>query len=223
MSIWQLLLHRARERPYLILPGLLALVNGFWHKLKFFLLGKKVKIGKAFRVYGTFRVMGPGRVCIGDNCFIDSKLFKFASFRTILPNALIEVGNNVGFSGTTIQCYRYISIGNWCNIADAYIVDSAAHQMSADRRILPVAEVPIEPVKLDQNVWVSVNVVITHGVKIGENSVVGACSLVLHDIPRDSFYAGIPAKFIREVPPTYDYVSRPNTGKQANEKKADNN
>jgi acetyltransferase-like isoleucine patch superfamily enzyme len=213
-SPWGLLREEAGKRPHLILPGLIALLNGYWHRVKFFLSGKNVRIGRAFRVYGTFRVMGPGRVVIGDNCFVQSKLFGTVSFMTVLSEACIEVGNNVGFSGTVIQCFERISIGDWCNIANAYIVDSPAHHLSADRRHRPVASVPRAPGTIHENVWVSARVVITHGVEIGRNSVIGACSLVRGYVPPDTFFAGIPARFIKPIPPSDDRAPSSATGEQ---------
>ena len=196
------LIERAKNEKHLIIPGIIALFNGYWHKIKFFLLGKNIVIGRGFRVYGTFYVMGSGRVIIGDNCFIQSKIFKPVSF-TALPGALIEIGDSVGCSGTTIQCFQHIFIGDKCNIADAYIVDSPAHFLSADRRSFTSQDVPSAPVKLEENIWISTKVVICHGVTIGANSVVGACSLVRSDIPSDSFYAGNPARFIKPIPSRY--------------------
>jgi len=200
-------INRARQEPYLILPGIIALINGHWHKFKFFLLRKKIRIGKWFRVYGKFNFIGCGSVTIGDNCFIISNLFKPVVFSTVLPNARIEIGNNVGFSGTTIQCFKHISVDDWCNIADGYIVDSKAHSVSADRRFIPAQDVPSASVRLEKNVWISTKVVICHGVTIGENSVIGACSLVRSDIPSNSFYAGNPARFIRPVPPRNESIN----------------
>lgn len=193
------LVRRARRRPHLILPALFSWVNGYWHKLKFLLCGKRVRIGKWFRVYGTFRIMGSGKVVIGDNCFIQSKLFKPASFLTVVPEARISIGDNVGFSGTTIQCYQEITIGDWCNIADAYLVDSPSHPLSQDRRFVDPGDISAAPVKIEENVWISTRVVICHGVSIGKNSVIGACSLVRSGVPANSFYAGNPAKFIKTV------------------------
>ena len=167
--------------------------------MKFLICGKRVRIGKWFRVYGTFRIMGSGEVVLGDNCFIQSKLFKSVSFLTVRPDATISIGDNVGFSGTTIQCFEEISIGDWCNIADAYITDSPAHPLSADRRFVRSGDVPAAPVRIERNVWVSTRAVILHGVTVGENSVIGACSLVRSDMPANSFYAGNPARFIKTI------------------------
>lgn len=200
MNAWLLLFKRARKYPYLILPGFFALMNGYFHKFKFFVLRKNIKIGKAFRVYGKFIVYGTGSVSIGDNCIIDSNLFKTTCFFTRFPSAKIEIGNNVGFNGASIQCYKKVAIGDWCNIANAYIVDSKGHFLSADRRFRRPETVESNPVIINRNVWVSANVTITDGVKIGENSVIAACSLVRSDIPANAMYAGIPAKFIKKIP-----------------------
>lgn len=52
---------------------------------------------------------------------------------------------------------------------------------------------------LKDRVVVWANSVICGGVVIGENSIIGANSLVVKDVPPNSVYAGNPAKFIREV------------------------
>jgi len=199
---------RARSEPHLLLTGVIGLINGYWHKLKFRLTGKKVKIGRMFRVYGNLRIMGSGRVTMGDNCVVQSKLFKAAAFLTVSPEARIHIGHHATFNGTTLQCFDRITIGDFCSIADGYLVDSPSHHLAADRRIQPVSTLPTAPVVLEQNVWVSSKVVICHGVTIGANSVVGACSLVRKDIPADSFFAGVPARFIKAVPPTHSTGER---------------
>lgn len=52
---------------------------------------------------------------------------------------------------------------------------------------------------LEDKVVVWANSVICGGVRIGKNSVIGANSLVVKDVPPNSVYAGCPAKFIRAV------------------------
>lgn len=46
------------------------------------------------------------------------------------------------------------------------------------------------------NVFIGANTTILPGVTIGPNAVVGAGSVVTRDVPPDSVYAGVPAKFI---------------------------
>ena len=192
--------HRALREPHLVMSGVVGLINGWWHKLKFKLTGKKVRIGRMLRVYGKLQIMGPGRVIMGDNCVVQSKLFKTTAFLTVSPRAKISIGHQATFNGTTIQCFESITIGDFCSIADGYLVDSPSHYLSADRRVRPVADLPTAPVTLEQNVWISTKVVVCHGVTIGGNSVIGAMSLVRKDIPTNCFYAGIPAQFIKKIP-----------------------
>lgn len=193
------LLDKARQEPYHLFPAIFALINGYWHKLKFFLAGRHLKTGTLFRVYGSFKIIGPGKVVIGDNCALDGRLFGPVAFWTDSPLASIVVGNDVGLHGTSIQCFKEVVIGNKCMIADAYITDSSAHSLSADRRYSSQDEVAQKTVKIDNNVWVCTKAAILHGVTIVENCVIGACSLVRHEVPPNSFYAGNPAKFIKNI------------------------
>lgn len=55
------------------------------------------------------------------------------------------------------------------------------------------------PVIIGDNCWIGAGVTICPGVSIGENSVIGAGSVVIHDIPADSVAAGNPCKVIREI------------------------
>ena len=47
--------------------------------------------------------------------------------------------------------------------------------------------------------WLASNVTVCGGVTIGEGSVIGAGSVVTHDIPENSFAAGVPCRVIREI------------------------
>ena len=55
------------------------------------------------------------------------------------------------------------------------------------------------PIKVEDNVWICSNVVVLAGVTIGENSVVGAGSVVTKDIPPNSFAVGNPCKVVKEI------------------------
>ena len=49
---------------------------------------------------------------------------------------------------------------------------------------------------IKDNCFVGMNATIMPGVTIGENSVIGACSLVIKDVEPNSVYAGVPARRI---------------------------
>jgi acetyltransferase-like isoleucine patch superfamily enzyme len=198
-SGWQAARARLEASPHLIVPGLVAWLRGWWYRIKFFLQFKRFSAGKLFRVYGPLVISGPGQVRFGDNCLIISNAIKPVCIRTLTPHAQMSLGDNAGLNGTSIQCAESVSIGAWSNIADAYITDSPAHTINKDRRQKSIDDVTNAPVRIENNVWVSVQVVISHGVTIGENSVIGACSLVRESVPANVFGAGNPFSVIREI------------------------
>ena len=51
-----------------------------------------------------------------------------------------------------------------------------------------------KPITIKDNVWICTNVTVLAGVTIGENSIIGAGSIVTNDIPANSFAVGIPCK-----------------------------
>jgi len=199
LSAWKILYNRLRKERYLLIPGLLALLNGYWHRIKFKLALKDVKIGSAFRVYGKMIVRGPGKVRIGSNFYVDGLTNNHVCLSVGVPGALIEFGDNCGLNGTVLQCSKHIRVGNWSNIADAYITDTPAHTLSRNRRQLGSIDISGVPVEIKQNVWVSTKVVILHGVTIGENSVIAACSLIRKDVPPNVMVAGNPQKIVKEI------------------------
>ena len=195
MSIFK----RINKQPHLVLPAFLAWLRGWWFKVKFALQLKKFSAGHNFRVYGPLIVSGPGRVEFGDGCLIISNAIKPVCIRTLSKKASIILGDRSGLNGTSIQCVNKISIGDLSNIADAYITDTVAHTLNLDRRNYTAEQVKNQPVNIGKNVWVSIQVVILHGVNIGDNSVIGACSLVRKNVPSNIFAAGNPLKIIKTL------------------------
>lgn len=192
-----------RERlvrtPHLLVPAALAWLRGWWYRIVFRLQGKRFSAGSLLRVYGPLRITGPGRVRFGRNCIVISDAIKPVCIRTLSPEADVSLGDHAGLNGTSIQCVNKVEIGEWSNIADAYITDTAAHTLSRRRREQDVHAAAAAPVRIGRNVWISVQVVILHGVAIGDNSVIGACSLVRADVPADVFGAGNPFRVIGPI------------------------
>ncbi|SDR85603.1 maltose O-acetyltransferase [Paraoerskovia marina] len=56
-----------------------------------------------------------------------------------------------------------------------------------------------EPITIGDNVWLGGGVTVCPGVSIGRNSVVGAGSVVVHDVPADVVVVGNPARVVRSL------------------------
>lgn len=57
-----------------------------------------------------------------------------------------------------------------------------------------------EPIVIEDNVWLGGGVIVCPGVRIGANTVVGAGSVVIRDLPADVVAVGSPARVVRPLP-----------------------
>lgn len=194
------LLTRLRREPHRFVRGLYGLANCWWHRIKFALLGKRVSIGPLSRVYGKFRVIGNGRVRIGREALIIGDYVRPVTLIVDGAGAVIDAGDHVGFNGTVIHCFKSVRIGRLCNFAAAYISDSQSHTLAADRRTNLDAAAAQAEVVFEENVWLAMNTVVSYGVTIGRNSVIGALSMVTRSIPPNSVAYGVPARVAKDVP-----------------------
>lgn len=163
-----------------------------------------VKLGKRSSFIGRcyFKRYPGTSITIGNNCLFLSKANAnliginkpcIISTHQSDHTAVIEIGDNCGFSGTVIGAFKRIRIGNNVRCgANTLITDADWHL--DDPRSGPPKEVVIE-----DNVWLGINSVVLKGVTIGANTVIGANSVVTKNIPANVIAAGNPCQVIREL------------------------
>lgn len=121
----------------------------------------------------------------------------------VAPNANLNIGNNVGISQTAIVCFHKIIIGNNVRIgAGSRIYDTDFHSLNPQDRIDGKSDekhTVMKPVELKDNVFVGAHTTILKGTTIGENSIIGACSVVTKSVPDNEIWAGNPAKFVKKL------------------------
>lgn len=70
----------------------------------------------------------------------------------------------------------------------------------------------IKPIRVEKEVWIATRSFIAPGVTIGQGAIIGAESVVLHDVPPATIYAGNPATFRKPRPlPTAFSEAQSNT------------
>ena len=120
----------------------------------------------------------------------------------------IETGDNViiGMNCTFVDCNK-ITIGNNVLIASNVQIYTSTHPTDKNERLnknwkeegVPYFRTFALPVKIHDNVWIGGGVIILPGVEIGENSVIGAGSLVNKSIPANSIAVGSPCKVVKKL------------------------
>ncbi len=101
--------------------------------------------------------------------------------------------------GVRIGAATEIVIGDSCMMAQgSYITDSDWHGLYD--RSQPVGQTAA--VRIGNNVWIGDSAIVCKGVTIGDNSVIGAGSIVTKDIPPDVIAAGNPAVVIKKLDKT---------------------
>lgn len=125
--------------------------------------------------------------------------------RTGRSGAEIRIGDGCGITGATILAFASIEIGPDCLLgANVTIVDSDFHPLDPVRRRDPPTSdaIGVAPVRIGRNVFIGMNVLVLKGVTIGDNSVIGAGSVVTTDIPANVIAAGNPCRVLRTLAET---------------------
>ena len=110
----------------------------------------------------------------------------------------IHIGDNfyANFNFTIVDDYT-VTIGDNVLIAPNVTISVTGHPVHHELR--KAGEMFSFPVTIGNNVWIGSNVVINPGITIGDNSVIGAGSVVTKDIPPDVVAVGVPCKVIRSI------------------------
>ena len=131
-----------------------------------------IYFGRNVKIYGKPKILYGNKIKIGSNVRINDDVFLHA------VNG-IELGNNVTLSyGASLITESYDLSSN-----DAYL--KRKHSGA--------------PITIGNNVWICANVTILPGVKIADDVIVAAGSVVNKNLDKPgSLYAGNPASFIKK-------------------------
>ncbi|WP_454300072.1 sugar O-acetyltransferase [Salana multivorans] len=122
----------------------------------------------------------------------------------VKPPLFVDYGENIHIGARTFVNYNLtaldvasITIGADCQLGPNIQLLTPTHPIDPEPRRDKLEAA--QPIVLEDNVWLGGGVIVCPGVRIGENSVVGAGSVVTKDIPPNVIAVGNPARVIREI------------------------
>ncbi len=131
----------------------------------------------------------------------------------------ITIGNHSYVGGGTFISRSSIEIGDNVTIAwggtmydhDSHSLDFMKRRKDIDDELSDIrgghnfiahkdwSDVKSKPIRICDDAWIGMNVIILKGVTVGEGAVVGAGSVVTKDVPSWTVVAGNPAKVVKRL------------------------
>lgn len=129
---------------------------------------------------------------IGENCYIEPP------FHANFGGHHCHFGKNVyvNYNLTAVDD-THIYVGDNTMIAPNVILASAAHPLDPEERRKGYQY--NKPVHIGKNCWLGAGVIVVPGVSIGDDTVIGAGSVVTKDIPSGVVAVGNPCRVIKEI------------------------
>ena len=123
---------------------------------------------------------------------------------TVLPPLYIDYGKPVTIGKRCFiqQCCTFfgrggIEIGDDVFIGPKCNLITINHDVNPDNRSATYGK----PIKIEEKVWLGINVTVLPGVTLGYGCIVGANSVVTKDVPPMTIVAGNPARIIKKIEP----------------------
>lgn len=125
--------------------------------------------------------------CLGENCRVE---IPFSGVRT----ANVKFGRNVIIMPGCLM----MSAGG-ITIEDDVLIAANVQLISNNHDLEQRNIITCKPVHICRKVWIGAGSTILPGVTVGENAVVGAGSVVTHNVEPNTIVAGNPARLIRQI------------------------
>jgi acetyltransferase-like isoleucine patch superfamily enzyme len=152
------------------------------------------EIGAHLSIEGSIRTLpyisNDGLICAGQNLRLISKSGARLSIESVSQDAAISIGNDVLLHGCVIAAMKRVEIG------DSTIIGPNTTIFDTDGHGIDDIPTKVAPIRIGCHVWIGYGAIILRGVTIGDNSIIGAGSVVTRDVERNTIVAGNPAKKI---------------------------
>ena len=129
---------------------------------------------------------------IGEDCYIEPPLHANWAGRHVHFGKGVYANFNL-----TLVDDTHIYVGDYTMLGPNVVLATAGHPILPELR--PLAYQYNMPIHIGKNCWLGAGVVVLPGVTIGDNTVIGAGSIVTKDIPANVVAVGNPCRVLREI------------------------
>lgn len=129
---------------------------------------------------------------IGEDCYIEPPLHSNWGGKHVHFGKGVYANFNL-----TLVDDTHIYVGDYTMIGPNVVLATAGHPILPELR--PLAYQYNMPIHIGKNCWLGAGVIVLPGITIGDNSVIGAGSVVTKDIPANVVAVGNPCKVLREI------------------------
>lgn len=129
---------------------------------------------------------------IGEDCYIEPPLHANWAGRHVHFGKGVYANFNL-----TLVDDTHIYVGDYTMLGPNVVLATAGHPILPELR--PLAYQYNMPIHIGKNCWLGAGVVVLLGVTIGDNTVIGAGSIVTKDIPANVVAVGNPCRVLREI------------------------
>lgn len=177
--------------------------------------GSRITIHPGVRILGRISLHKACELRIGEGSVIADTLQVWGSAVVELAQGVnvimgvriygrgrVRVEQGAVLNATKINCMDSVTIGRQSLVGAGLVTDTDFHNLAPNiRRSPPLPEVT-EPVCIGANVWVGYGCIVLKGVTIGDDSVVGAGSVVRSSVPAGVVVSGNPATLVKTFDPS---------------------
>ncbi len=129
---------------------------------------------------------------IGEDCYIEPPLHSNWAGKHVHFGKGVYANFNL-----TLVDDTHIYVGDYTMFGPNVVLATAGHPILPELR--PLAYQYNMPIHIGKNCWLGAGVIVLPGVTIGDNTVIGAGSVVTKDIPANVVAVGNPCRVLREI------------------------
>jgi acetyltransferase-like isoleucine patch superfamily enzyme len=162
----------------------LRVLRFIMRRYRFDSAGPRCALGRRVRFWG------PVSIHIGERCGLFDDV-------AIWGRGTLRIGDRSTLGhGTVVAVQESVEIGRDVMVAGRCYILDVDHGFARQDVAVSRQDLRIEPVRIEDDVWVGAGSAILRGVTIGRGAIIGANSVVTRDVPPYTIAAGNPAAVI---------------------------